>query len=111
MQYLLSRASRPILTRLARERTLCAFDFDGTLSPIVDHPDRAGMRARTRKLLGGLAALYPCIVISGRARSDVLGKLRGVKLARVDRQSWRGNGERPTESRAAGRAMEGRPGA
>ncbi len=83
MQYLLSRASRPVLIRLARERTLCAFDFDGTLSPIVDRPARAGMRARTRKLLGGLAALYPCIVVSGRARSDVLEKLGGIKLARV----------------------------
>ena len=83
MQYLLSRASRPILTRLARERTLCAFDFDGTLSPIVEHPDRASMRVRTRKLLGRLAALYPCVIVSGRARADVLGKLRGVNVARV----------------------------
>lgn len=83
MQYLLSRASRPILTRLAGKRTLCAFDFDGTLSPIVEHPDRARIRVRTRKLLGRLAELYPCIVVSGRARSDVLGKLRGVHLAGV----------------------------
>ena len=83
MRYLLSRPARPILTRLARERTLCAFDFDGTLAPIVDRPEQAGMRARTRTLLGGLAPLYPCIVVSGRARSDVLGKLRGIKLAGV----------------------------
>ena len=83
MHYVLSRASRPILTRLAQERTLCAFDFDGTLSPIVEHPDRAGMRARTRKSLVRLAALYPCIVISGRGRRDLLGKLRGVPVARV----------------------------
>jgi trehalose 6-phosphate phosphatase len=83
MRYLLSRATRSIVTRLARERTLCAFDFDGTLAPIVDRPEKAGMRARTWKLLGGLATLYPCIVVSGRARSDVLGKLRGIKLAGV----------------------------
>lgn len=83
MQYLLSRAARSILTRLAHERTLCAFDFDGTLAPIVDRPEQAGMRARTRKLLGSLAALYPCIVVSGRARSDALGKLGGIKLAGV----------------------------
>jgi trehalose 6-phosphate phosphatase len=83
MQYLFSRASRPILARLARERTLCAFDFDGTLSPIAEHPDRAGMRARTRRLLNCLAALYPCVIVSGRTRSDVSGKLRGVKVAGV----------------------------
>jgi hypothetical protein len=37
----LAAASRAILARLAQERTLCAFDFDGTLSPIVEHPDQA----------------------------------------------------------------------
>jgi trehalose 6-phosphate phosphatase len=83
MQYLLSRASRPVLTRLAQERTLCAFDFDGTLSPIADHPHRAGMRNSTRDRLACLATLYPCVVISGRARADVLEKLRGVSVARV----------------------------
>jgi trehalose 6-phosphate phosphatase len=83
MRYLLSHASQSVVTRLAEERTLCAFDFDGTLSPIVEHPDRADMRARTRKLLVRLAALYPCIVISGRSRRDLLDKLAGVKVARA----------------------------
>jgi trehalose 6-phosphate phosphatase len=83
MQYLLSRASRAMLKRLARQRTLCAFDFDGTLAAIVEHPGRAGMPDRTRRLLGRLAALYPCVIISGRARSDVLGRLGGAKVARV----------------------------
>ena len=111
MRYLLSRACRPILARLARERTLCAFDFDGTLAPIVDHPDQAGMRDRTRKLLARVAALYPCVIISGRARADLLGKLGGVKVARVI-----GNHGAETESDRAkvappGGAMEGRPGA
>jgi trehalose 6-phosphate phosphatase len=83
MRYLLSRDSRAVVTRLAHERTLCAFDFDGTLSPIVEHPDRAGMRLRTRRLLRSLAALYPCIVVSGRARADVIGKLSGANVVRV----------------------------
>ena len=72
-----------MLTRLAHENSLCAFDFDGTLSPIVPHPDRAGMRIRTRKLLACLAESYPCVVVSGRARADVLSKLGSMKLARV----------------------------
>lgn len=69
--------------QLAGERTLCAFDFDGTLAPIVEHPSQAGMRIRTRHLLSCLASLFPCIIISGRARSDLLGKLRGVSVAGV----------------------------
>ena len=83
MQYLLSRTSRAILTRLAQQKTLCAFDFDGTLSPIVEHPGEAGMRDETRILLRRLAALYPCVIVSGRGRADLLGRLHGVKVARV----------------------------
>jgi trehalose 6-phosphate phosphatase len=83
MQYLLAPACRPVLARLAGEHCLCAFDFDGTLSPIAEHPDRAGMSARTRSLLGAVARLYPCMIISGRARADVLGRLHGLKMASV----------------------------
>ena len=83
MRYLLSRASRPILTQLSLERALCAFDFDGTLAPIAERPDQAVMRGRTRRLLARLAAIYPCIVLSGRARADVLSKLGGVRVERV----------------------------
>jgi len=83
MHYLLSRASRAVLTQLARERTLCAFDFDGTLSPIAEHPGQAVMARQTWSLLGHLAALYPCVIVSGRGRADLLAKLRGVKVARV----------------------------
>jgi trehalose 6-phosphate phosphatase len=83
MKYLLSKACLLVATELAKERTLCAFDFDGTLSPIAEHPDYAGMRVRTRDLLRRLAALYPCIIVSGRARADVLEKLSGINVAQV----------------------------
>jgi len=83
MKYLLSNASLPLVTRLAHERTLCAFDFDGTLAPIADHPDHAAMRKWTRDLLRRLASLYPCIVVSGRNRASVLKKLSGVRVAGV----------------------------
>lgn len=83
MRYLLSKTSLPLVKRLAEERTLCAFDFDGTLAPIVDHPNLARMRGPTRRLLKRLASLYPCIVVSGRSREDVRGKLRGIPLAGV----------------------------
>jgi trehalose 6-phosphate phosphatase len=83
MKYLLSRASLPLLARLAHERTLCAFDFDGTLAPIADHPDHAGMRKRTLDLLRRVASLYSCIIVSGRNRASVLEKLSGVQVAGV----------------------------
>lgn len=83
MKYLLSKTCLSIVTGLAKERTLCAFDFDGTLSPIVEHPDLAVMRARTRDLLSCLAVLYPCIIVSGRARADILEMLSGIKVVQV----------------------------
>jgi trehalose 6-phosphate phosphatase len=83
MRYALSRTSRTVLEQLSRERTLCAFDFDGTLAPIVEHPDQATLAASTRHWLGRLAALYPCVILSGRARGDLLPKLQGMQVARV----------------------------
>lgn len=83
MNYLLSITSRPILKRLAEERVLCAFDFDGTLAPIVDRPEQAHMAATTRAWLKRVATLYPAIVVSGRNREDVLGKLPGIPLAAI----------------------------
>ncbi len=83
MNHLLAKTSRPILKRLAGERVLCAFDFDGTLAPIVDRPEQAHMPVSTRTWLKRVATLYPAIVVSGRNRDDVLGKLRGIPLAAV----------------------------
>lgn len=62
---------------------MCAFDFDGTLSPIAKHPKLAGMRETTRTLLARLAAQHPCVIVSGRSRADLLGKLGSVKVTRV----------------------------
>ncbi|MBK6847208.1 MAG: trehalose-phosphatase [Proteobacteria bacterium] len=62
---------------------LLAFDYDGTLAPIVSDPDRALMRATTRRLLRELAKLYPCIAISGRAQRDALRLLRGVGMREI----------------------------
>jgi len=81
MRYFLSKSCRPIAARLAAGRTLCAFDYDGTLAPIVGHPKSSRMRVRTRLLLAHLAKVYPCAVISGRARTDLLRHLGDVRVA------------------------------
>lgn len=83
MQYLFSKNTLPALQRLAHEKTLCAFDFDGTLAPIVSHPDLAGLMPSTRDLLIQLANLYPCVVISGRSKDDVSAKLLNVPLQAI----------------------------
>jgi trehalose 6-phosphate phosphatase len=83
MTYLFSRANVGILASFLERRVLLAFDFDGTLAPIVTDPDGARMRGRTRRLLGRLCDLYPCAVISGRRRTDVLARLDGLAIRHV----------------------------
>ena len=78
MRNILARDHREILGQFASSSTLVAFDFDGTLAPIVPHRDCAAMRSATRCLLRELASLYPCIVISARAQAGSYGSERRV---------------------------------
>jgi trehalose 6-phosphate phosphatase len=80
---ILARAQASTLLAFAQKRVLLAFDFDGTLAPIVRKPEAAAMRARTARLLAEVARLYPCVVISGRARADVMKKVAAIPLRAV----------------------------
>jgi trehalose 6-phosphate phosphatase len=81
--YLFGGASRGVLETFAWSNVLLAFDYDGTLAPIVASPGHAVMRMLTRRLLSRLSRLYPCVVISGRARADALARLRGIGIHQV----------------------------
>jgi trehalose 6-phosphate phosphatase len=83
MKWLLARSQHELLEQIAWSRVLLAFDFDGTLAPIVAVPSTARMRARTQRLLTQLCARYPCAVISGRARADVAARLGAASVAHV----------------------------
>jgi trehalose 6-phosphate phosphatase len=83
MKHALSRRTSDVLAQLASKRALLAFDFDGTLAPIVADRDRAVMRRRTRTLFGAVCELYPCAVISGRARHDVASRPGKIDVKHV----------------------------
>ena len=83
MKYILARANRDVLRQFACSRVLLAFDYDGTLAPIVPAPEQAAMRPETRALLEALARRFACVVISGRARVDAIRRLRGVEAVEV----------------------------
>jgi trehalose 6-phosphate phosphatase len=83
MRHILAARNRALLRTYARSNVLLAFDYDGTLAPIVADPDQAHMRERTCRLLDDAAARYPCVVISGRARADVAARLRGAGVRDV----------------------------
>lgn len=75
MKQLLSPHGLAALSELASCRTLFAFDFDGTLAPIVWHPGDARMSTALRLRLAQLAARVPVAVISGRGLADLQSRL------------------------------------
>jgi trehalose 6-phosphate phosphatase len=65
-------ASWPELLARLRGRDLAVFlDYDGTLSPIVENPERAFLPEATREVMRALAARCPVAVVSGRGREKV----------------------------------------
>lgn len=84
MRNILSKAGRKRLAEAAASKDLLlGLDYDGTLAPLSDDPARALMPQSTARLLQAAAALYPCAILSGRSRADLLRLLGGLKLARV----------------------------
>ncbi|HEY5373973.1 MAG TPA: trehalose-phosphatase [Polyangiaceae bacterium] len=79
MKRLFAQQNLELLAQLAWSNVLLAFDYDGTLAPIVADRELAGMRAKTAQLLRRVCKLYPCAVISGRSKADV-----GERLGAAD---------------------------
>jgi trehalose 6-phosphate phosphatase len=83
MRSIFGRAGIQELARFARSKTLVAFDFDGTLAPIVAARDEARMDLATLALLRKVSELFPTAVISGRSRADLRGRLRGAGIGHM----------------------------
>jgi trehalose 6-phosphate phosphatase len=80
MRDILSRRHIQKLRDFAASNVLLAFDYDGTLAPIVPNPSVAPMRSTTRRLLTSVARRYPCVVISGRVRRDLMKRVGPIPL-------------------------------
>lgn len=67
---------------LSHEPCALLFDYDGTLTPIVLHPDAARLSPTMQALLGALAAhpRYRVAIVSGRALDDLRGRVTGNGL-------------------------------
>ncbi|MDP3142338.1 MAG: trehalose-phosphatase [Candidatus Omnitrophota bacterium] len=72
MDYLFDKWNK-LKKTLINKQVFIFLDYDGTLTPIVDYPDKAVISAEARNLLKGLSALpkYQVGIISGRALSDI----------------------------------------
>lgn len=65
------RALRAVMARAP----LLAFDFDGTLAPIVQHPHDARIAPEEAALLARLSGLRPVAIVTGRSVDDVRARL------------------------------------
>lgn len=83
MNDILNPSHHEVIAQVAWAQTLLAFDFDGTLAPIVDARDDAAMRPKTHALLTRLSDLFPCVIISGRSVEDVSKRVRGIRFKHV----------------------------
>lgn len=83
MRNILTKKNLPTLTDFANSNVLLGFDYDGTLAPLAASPARARMREATLQLLGHVARVYPCVVISGRTHRDLTKRLNRLPLWEV----------------------------
>ncbi|KAG8382401.1 hypothetical protein BUALT_Bualt05G0073500 [Buddleja alternifolia] len=60
-----------IMDRARNKKLVIFLDYDGTLSPIVDDPDRAFMSNEMRSAVRNAAEYFPTAIISGRSRDKV----------------------------------------
>lgn len=96
----LSRSGRARIRAFVGSGAVLAFDFDGTLAPIRRDPRRVELSARTRAALVRLAALAPCVVLSGRTRADVGRRVRGVEFRAISGDHGHDGGTPSAKTRA-----------
>lgn len=69
------------IIRASKGKKIVMFlDYDGTLSPIVDDPDRAFMSHAMRATVRKLATYFPTAIVSGRSRAKVYNFVRLAEL-------------------------------
>jgi trehalose 6-phosphate phosphatase len=75
MQPLIGPEGDQAMQALLRRRPLLAFDFDGTLAPIVEHPAQARIAPELLPRLRRLNLQFPLAVVSGRRLDDLRPRL------------------------------------
>ncbi len=75
MTPLFSEEGTASLNAFLQPGTLCVFDFDGTLAPIVALPEHARLPETVRARLLLLQQLAPVAILTGRALADIRARL------------------------------------
>lgn len=75
MKHLFSKAGLQALQDVMSHAPLLAFDFDGTLAPIVARPDDASVPLSISQHLQKLSTMLPTAIVTGRQVADVAPRL------------------------------------
>lgn len=75
MKNLLESKNIEQLRRLKNEKTLYAFDFDGTLSPITTNHSEAIITADLNYCMSELCSRFPVAIITGRSVQDLKSRI------------------------------------
>ena len=75
MMNIFSKRGRNRLDKIIQKGVLCAFDFDGTLCPIVNRREDARLSKATDERLDVLSRLAPVAIITGRSVDDIVARL------------------------------------
>jgi trehalose 6-phosphate phosphatase len=75
MTLLFSEEGLARFDEIVKPGLLCAFDFDGTLAPIVAQPERAFLPPDLREKLVELSNYAPVAIITGRSVEDLNARL------------------------------------
>ncbi|KAK9096651.1 hypothetical protein Sjap_022148 [Stephania japonica] len=69
------------ITSASKGKQIVMFlDYDGTLSPIVEDPDRAFMSEGMRRVVKNVARYFPTAIVTGRCRDKVYSFVRLTEL-------------------------------
>jgi trehalose 6-phosphate phosphatase len=75
MKHLFRPEGEAALVRILKRQPLLAFDFDGTLTPIVARPEDAHLSKAVSTRLAVLSQYLPVAIVTGRKVSDVRERL------------------------------------
>ena len=75
MKHVFDPEGRRALAAVLQAQPLLAFDFDGTLAPIVQRPDDARVPPEVSQRVDALSRLRPVAVVTGRLVADVSRRL------------------------------------
>jgi len=75
VKHIFSAGGKAALRKVMARAPLLAFDFDGTLAPLVAHPQDASMPLGVMRRISSLASRLPVAIITGRSVADVRARL------------------------------------